>query len=76
MQTGYKAVTPGIGTAKCHGLWLMWGSLTDWVENRPSETPEAEEAMRRAASEWLTLADDQSAWGRIPGSLGVRRNGL
>jgi hypothetical protein len=25
MQTGYKAVTPGIGTAKCHGLWLMCG---------------------------------------------------
>ena len=42
-------------------LWLMWGALTDWLENRPHEANEAEAAMRRAAREWLSLANDQSA---------------
>jgi hypothetical protein len=22
------------------GLWLLWGSLTDWVENKPDEAAE------------------------------------
>lgn len=38
-----------------HPFWLVWGSLTDWVENRPRERQEAESKMRQAASEWLEL---------------------
>ena len=38
-----------------HPLWLIWGALTDWVETRPQEREQAEEAMRRAAREWLSL---------------------
>jgi hypothetical protein len=45
-----------------HGLWLLWGSLTDWVENKPDEAAEAEEIMRRAATEWLIVADDETRW--------------
>ena len=45
-----------------HALWLLWGSLTDWVENKPAETAEAEAAMRRAAREWLELPDDEASW--------------
>jgi len=45
-----------------HALWLLWGSLTDWVENKPRETSEAEQAMRRAAGEWLPVVDDETAW--------------
>jgi Protein of unknown function (DUF2510) len=40
-------------------LWLVWGSLTDWVENKPHETAQAETEMRRAAREWLALPDDE-----------------
>lgn len=38
-----------------HPLWLIWGALTDWVENRPEEIPEAEAKMRQAGEEWLAL---------------------
>ena len=38
-----------------HPLWLIWGALTDWVENRPTETAQAESEMLRAAKEWLDL---------------------
>jgi hypothetical protein len=38
-----------------HPLWLIWGALTDWVELRPEETYQAEQAMVRAATEWLSL---------------------
>lgn len=38
-----------------HPMWLIWGSLTDWVENRPEEIPQAESKMRQAAKEWLEL---------------------
>ena len=38
-----------------HPFWLIWGSLTDWVENRPEELHNAESAMVRASSEWLYL---------------------
>lgn len=38
-----------------HPLWLIWGSLTDWIENCPEETPQAESKMRQAAKEWLEL---------------------
>ncbi len=38
-----------------HPFWLIWGSLTDWVEIRPAEKIEAENAMVRASSEWLNL---------------------
>ena len=43
-----------------HPLWLIWGSLTDWVENRPDETPQAESKMREAAKEWLELNHDDA----------------
>jgi hypothetical protein len=42
----------------CEGLWMLWGALTDWVENKPEEEAQAEEAMRRAARQWLDVGDD------------------
>jgi hypothetical protein len=42
-------------------LWLLWGSLTDWVEVKAAETDQAESAMRRAAQEWLALTDNAEA---------------
>lgn len=36
----------------------LWMGLTDWYELKPSETSEAVAAMRRAASEWLSVRDD------------------
>jgi hypothetical protein len=39
-------------------LWLIWGGLTDRVEVRPEETAQANEAMLRAAREWLALDDE------------------
>lgn len=41
-----------------HPFWLIWGSLTDWVENRPEEREQAEFKMRQAAKEWLELSHD------------------
>ncbi len=38
-----------------HPLWLIWGALTDWVENQPTATEDAEREMRRAATEWFEL---------------------
>jgi hypothetical protein len=38
-----------------HPLWLIWGALTDWHELRPEEKNKSEEAMLRAASEWLNI---------------------
>ncbi len=46
----------------CKALWLLWGALTDWLELKPEESAEAEQAMRRAAREWLQAADDESKW--------------
>jgi hypothetical protein len=43
-----------------HALWLIWGSLTDWMENRPEETRHAESKMRQAAKEWLELNRDDA----------------
>ena len=40
-------------------LWLIWGELTDWVEERPAETEQAESAMVRAAEEWLSLSESE-----------------
>lgn len=36
-------------------MWLIWGALTDWLEMLPEETAQAEDAMLRAASEWLAI---------------------
>jgi hypothetical protein len=44
-----------------HALWLIWGSLTDWVESKPAEAEQAEAEMRRAAAEWLAVPDDEEA---------------
>jgi hypothetical protein len=41
-----------------HPMWLIWGALTDWVENRPEEIRQAECAMLRAANEWLAIDRD------------------
>jgi hypothetical protein len=46
----------------CKALWLIWGALTDWVETRPDEKLAAEAAMRRAATEWVDVADDAALW--------------
>jgi hypothetical protein len=46
----------------CKALWLLWGALTDWVEMKPEEIVEAEQTMRRAASEWLEVADEEPRW--------------
>lgn len=62
----WQAAIAGVGEGgkdhdQCHALWLLWGGLTDRVEVRPDETAEAEAAIRRAASEWLDVADDEPA---------------
>ncbi|MGN6546356.1 MAG: hypothetical protein ACTHK7_14985 [Aureliella sp.] len=44
-----------------HPFWLIWGALTDWVENRPDERAQAESKMRQAAREWLELNRDDAA---------------
>jgi hypothetical protein len=49
---------------QCWALWLLWGALTDWAEQKPDEKSQAEESMRRAAKEWLELPDGESAWRR------------
>ena len=46
----------------CKALWLLWGALTDWVELEPAQSAEAEESMRRAAAEWLEVADEEPRW--------------
>ena len=46
----------------CQALWLLWGALTDRVERKPTERAVAEEAMGRAAREWLDVVDDEPAW--------------
>jgi hypothetical protein len=46
----------------CHGLWLIWGALTDWVEQRPEERPQAEAAIRRFATEWLAVCNAEAGW--------------
>jgi hypothetical protein len=48
----------------CWALWLLWGALTDWVERKPDERPEAAQSMRRAAKEWLELPNGESGWRR------------
>jgi hypothetical protein len=39
-------------------LWLLWGALTDWHEAKPAERSEAEQAMVRAAEEFVAMASD------------------
>jgi hypothetical protein len=55
-----KAVAPD--PEHCKALWLLWGALTDWIALKPDESAEAERTMRRAATEWLEVADDESKW--------------
>jgi hypothetical protein len=46
-------------------LWLIWGSLTDWIDGpkgeNPGEVDKANSAMRRAAEEWLPIAQNAEA---------------
>ena len=42
-------------------LWLIWGALTDWVEQKPAEAEQAESSMIRAAQEWLSLPETDEA---------------
>jgi hypothetical protein len=44
-----------------HPLWLIWGSLTDWVECRPEDSAQTEATMVRAAKEWLSLPSQESS---------------
>ena len=44
-----------------HPTWLIWGALTDWVEEHPDESERVHALMRRASQEWLLLADDEGA---------------
>jgi len=62
--SAYRAAWRVWGTAMRHAtdsetimwpLWLIWGALTDWVEQKPAEAEQAESAMIRAAQEWLSL---------------------
>jgi len=46
----------------CKALWLLWGALTDWIELKPEQSVEAEDSMRRAAAEWLEVADEEPRW--------------
>ena len=48
-----------------HPLWLIWGALTDWVENHPEETSRAESTMVRAATEWLSLPNSDTVARKI-----------
>jgi hypothetical protein len=53
-------VSPGPAGEHCHALWLFWGALTDWWEEVPEEREVAESTMRRAAAEWLAVAENES----------------
>jgi hypothetical protein len=44
-----------------HPFWLIWGAITDWVENRPAERLEAETKMRQAAQQWFEINRDDVA---------------
>lgn len=46
----------------CKALWLLWGTLTDWIELKPEQSTEAEDSMRRAAAEWLEVMDEEPKW--------------
>jgi hypothetical protein len=41
-------------------LWLIWGSMTDWAEQKPKETGIANETMLRAAEEWVSINTEKS----------------
>ena len=43
-----------------HPLWLLWGALTDWVEVKPAETAQAEDAMVEAAKGFLRVAGQET----------------
>jgi hypothetical protein len=61
-ETAMGAVGPkGPEGAQCHGLWLLWGALTDWVQLHSDERDAAERVMRRAAGEWLEVPDEEAA---------------
>ena len=42
-------------------LYRLWAELSDWQELRPESKPEADAAMRRAATEWVAVKDDATA---------------
>jgi hypothetical protein len=64
-----------------HPFWLIWGSLTDWVETRPAETPRAESEMLRASREWLALEHEDAKCRKayldrwVFDEMGYERNG-
>jgi len=43
-------------------LWLLWAALTDRCAGGTDPRGQAEEDIRRAAGEWLTLSDDEADW--------------
>jgi hypothetical protein len=42
-------------------VYRLWGGLTDMYELRPEARRETEALMRRAATEWLAVRDDDAA---------------
>lgn len=68
--SAYRAAWRIWGTAMVHAtdsntimwpLWLIWGALTDWVEQKPAEAEQAESSMIRAAQDWLSLPETDEA---------------
>lgn len=68
--SAYRAAWRVWGTAMRHAadsetimwpMWLIWGALTDSVEQKPAEGDQAESAMIRAAQEWLSLPESAEA---------------
>jgi hypothetical protein len=63
-RAAMSSVAPeGRDGAQAYGLYMLFGALTDWVENKPAERPEAEAAMQRAAKDWIAVRDaDEPEW--------------
>lgn len=44
-----------------HPLWLLWGALTDWAENKPAEAAQAEDIVVAAAEAFLAIMGHEAA---------------
>ena len=42
-------------------LYHLWSGLADWYELKPDDREAAVAAMRRAATEWLTVKEEPAA---------------
>jgi transcriptional antiterminator Rof (Rho-off) len=50
-----------IDSVEASRLWHIWAELEDRYELRPEARPEAQDLMRRAASEWLAVQTNAAA---------------